>query len=160
MLGLSQILCYLHRVGCPYHSKTRCLWRRNRLFLGSKNLDIINKASKIFGAVCSGNANGLMVGKTGCCTSANAFSTSTPKPRAEGSNPSAPATDKSRNSLEFRDFLVFLDGGMRSTMPLSMACILRFFRIWSYLFLTFPSCTASINHQKSGALSPELACSC
>ena len=50
MLGLSQILCYLHRVGCPYHSKTRCLWRRNRLFLGSKNLDIINKSSKSFDA--------------------------------------------------------------------------------------------------------------
>ena len=30
-----------------------------------------------------------------------------PKPRAEGSNPSAPATDLARNSLEFRAFLVF-----------------------------------------------------
>ena len=83
--------------------------------------------------------------------SANAFSTSTPKPRAEGSNPSAPAKDLARNSLEFRAFLVFLGGGMRSTMPLSMACILRFFRIWSYPFLTFPSGTSSINHQKFGA---------
>ena len=43
---------------------------------------------------------------------------------------------------------------MRSTMPLSMACILRFFRIWSYPFLTFPSGTASINHQNFGVLSP------
>lgn len=34
-----------------------------------------------------------------------------------------------------------------------MACILRFFRIWRHSFLTFPYGTASINHQKFGALS-------
>ena len=166
MLGLSQILCYLHRVGCPYHSKTRCLWRRNRLFLGSKNLDIINKSSKSFDANANlsdasfENTNGETVRKTGWYMSADAFSTSTPKPRAEGSNPSAPATDLARNSLEFRAFLVFWGGGLRSTMPLSMACVLRFFRFCSYPFLAFPSGTSSINHQKSGVRSPVLACSC
>ena len=89
-----------------------------------------------------------------------------PKPRAEGSNPSAPAkdvasgkSDKARNSKEFRAFLVFWGGGLRSTMPLSMACVLRFFRFCSYPFLAFPSGTSSINHQKSGALSLVPPCS-
>ena len=92
--------------------------------------------------------------KTGRYISADVFPTSTPKPRAEGSSPSAPATDMARNSLEFRAFLVFWGGGMRSVEPLSMACILRFFRIWSHPFLTFPFGTASINHQKLGVVSP------
>ena len=55
--------------------------------------------------LCSGNTNGSTARKTDCCMFAHAFPTSTPKPRAEGSNPSAPAkdvasgkSDKARNS--------------------------------------------------------------
>ena len=86
-----------------------------------------------------------------------AFPTSTPKPRAGGANPSAPAKDLSdgkshlaRNPLEFRAFLVFWGGGVRSGVLLSFAYILLLFRIWSYPFLTLPSGTASINHQNFG----------
>ncbi len=65
-----------------------------------------------------------------------------------------------RIPLESRAFLLFWGGGVRSVVPLSGMCILHFFRIWCHPFLTFPSGTSSINHQKFGALSPVLACSC
>ena len=47
----------------------------------------------------------------GCCMCANAFSTSTPKPRAEGSNPSAPATEKSLETALECGFWRFLSLG-------------------------------------------------
>ena len=159
MLGLSQILCYLHRVGCPYHSKTRCLWRRNRLFLGSKNLDIINKSSKSSDAYRLETQTAQPRGKlAGICLPTpfpHPLQNRVPRVRILLPLPKIWPGIPWNSGL----FLCFGVAGMRSTMSLSMACILRFSRFCSYPFLAFPYGTSSINHQKSGVLSPVLLAS-
>ena len=124
------------------------------ILLDLRFFHIINKSSKFLWCMPLEITLGSTAGKTGFYMSVHAFSTSTPKPRAEGSSPSAPATDKSRNSLESRDFLVFGCGGIRSRKPVHFACFALHFRIRRHPFLTFPSGTSSINHQKSWGLSP------
>ena len=123
---------------------------QNRLVSGLRILNIINKSSKLFGAWVLETQTAQPCGKLAAVCLLMLF----PHP-LQNRVPS----DKARNSLEFRAFLVFWGGGMRSTMPLSMACVLRFFRFCSYPFLAFPSGTSSINHQKSGALSLVPPCS-
>ncbi len=82
------------------------------------------------------------------------FSTSTPKPRAEGSSPSAPATETAPKigfkPLFLGAFSVFLAGVTRSGFPLLMLNLGRYFRIWQHLFLLFPFGTSSKEHQNFG----------
>ena len=133
---------------------------QNRLVSGLRILNIINKSSKLFGAWVLETQTAQPCGKLAVVCPLMSFPhplqnrvprvrilLPLPKTLPDGKS------DMARNSLEFRAFLVFWGGGMRSMVPLSMACILRFFRIWSYPFLTFPSGTSSINHHKSGTLS-------
>jgi len=68
--------------------------------------------------------NGLTPPKTPVVMRVASFSTSTPKPRAKGSSPSAPAT-KTAPKIGFKPpflgaFSVFLVGGTRSEFPLLM----------------------------------------
>ena len=85
----------------------------------------------------------------------HAFSTSTPKPRAEGSNPSAPAKDLARNSLEFRAFLVFWGGG---DAVYDVALYGVYFALFSFLFVSVSSFSVWYIINKSSKIWGALSC--
>ncbi len=105
-----------------------------------------------------GKTNGSTARESGCCMCADVFPTATPKPRAEGSNPSAPATNlapKIGSKPRFLGaFFVFLVGGARSGFPLLMLDFGLYFRIWRHPFLLFPSAISSKEHQKNWRIRP------
>lgn len=72
-----------------------------------------------------------------------------PKPRAEGSNPSAPAIGKRLNRAVWAVFPCFLAGGARSVRACNNARNGGDFPIRLQPFATIPSGTSSIKHQSA-----------
>ena len=75
-----------------------------------------------------------------------------PKPRAEGSSPSAPASEKRLNHTGLSRFSCIFLPGARSALPHFDAQIGHQFRICCQRFATIPSATSSKKHHSAAVL--------